>query len=124
MISTRDFRQRHAAERATPLSRHSSSPHPHQTGHAALPVVLATGFLAIALGVVGPALDGEPSGTTSDARDERGEIAVFANQAAATCEQAAGDGATLKHIAPGEIACGDQDGRKPVHVVYALRRVR
>lgn len=119
----RDSRQRFASKCIAPLQRGRLTSTNRQTGDAALPVVVGVGAFAFVLGVFGPALDGEPYGTKSGERDFRGEVAVFTTHAAQICEQAAGDGATLKHLAAGEIACGDADSRKPVHVIYAFKRV-
>jgi putative hemolysin len=86
-------------------------------------ILLAVAALALLLGALGPALDAEPYGTPApQQRDERGELAVFENQALAHCQQAGGENAAIVRLKPGIVSCADKHGRRNRSVITILHR--
>jgi putative hemolysin len=86
-------------------------------------ILLAVAALALVLGALGPALDAEHYGAPiPQQRDERGELAVFENQALAHCQQAGGENAAIVRLKPGVVSCADKHGRRNRSVITILHR--
>lgn len=93
-------------------------------GRASIQVLGASALFALALGTVGPTLDGEPYGTPAPTQDARADTARLERMAAEHCQQAAGENAGwMRTGRPGEIACTDKHGRRPRHVITIYHRV-